>query len=243
MLNLCFQTKELQFYFGYEYEQMADGQTALIIRFTLQAKRFLGASINEDIESIKGKHKDKLKASFSLNLVASADINVKYNCLTNTWSLNENAGDQTKALHEVKQNKNLKVKGGLGFGPPPPEVKNGEAFIEGDMIRTDLKVEGIANIIGELKKNYELIQFHSELSISGKISSFMGIERVIGFDTQKGPFTQERIYFSGLQYEVTGKVKLKWFGMGVDEDFEDKGNFLEPFDYKTQRMYIMQTFK
>ncbi|MCX2761526.1 hypothetical protein [Aquimarina muelleri] len=143
----------------------------------------------------------------------------------------------------VKQNKNLKVKGGLGFAPPPPEIKNGEAFIEGDVIRTDLKMKGEAILEGEVAYKYYLIDFEAKAAIDGQISSFIGLERIIGFDNQKGPFTQERLYFSGLQYEVTGKVKLKWFGMGLDEDFDDKGNLLEPFDYKTNRMYIMQNFK
>ncbi|WP_370398545.1 hypothetical protein [Tenacibaculum dicentrarchi] len=71
----------------------------------------------------------------------------------------------------------------------------------------------------------------------------MGIERIIGFDNQKGPFTEERLYSSGLQYEVKGKAKIKMFGVGVDKDLDDKGNFIEPFDYKSPRMHIMQFFK
>ncbi|WP_438710426.1 hypothetical protein ACSTS3_15935 [Aquimarina muelleri] len=231
--------------FGYEYEQMADGKTALIIRFTLQAKPFLGVSINEELTP-EGKLKGKLKASFSLNLAASADINVKYNCLTNTWSLNENASDQIKALYVVKQNKNLKVKGGLGFAPPPPEVKNGEAFIDGDVIRTDLKVKGEAILEGEVAYKYYLIDFEAKAAIDGQISSFIGLERIIGFDNQKGPFTQERIYFSGLQYEVKAEYKVGAFGYYpkfLNDEYESKGNLIEPFDYKTKRMHIMQIFK
>ncbi len=243
--NISFTYPKVSCNFGYEYEQMADGNTALIIRFTLQAKPFLGVSIEEEFTP-KGKLKDKLKAKFSLSVNASADINVKYNCLTNTWSLNENAGDQTKALHEVKQNKTLKFKGGLGFGPPPPEVKNGEAFIEGDVIRTDLKVEGIAELEGELKQEYHLVDFEASLKLSGKLKSFIGIERIIGFDNQKGPFTQERIYFSGLQYELKAEYKVSVLGYTpkwLNNDIDDKGNLISPFDYKTERMHIMRFFK
>ena len=222
---------------------MPDGNTALIIRFTLQAKPFLGVSIEEEVKPLKGKLKDKLKATFSLSLMAEADINVKYNVLTGKWSLNENVTKQNKALHIVKQNKNLKFSRGLGFAPPPPEVKNGEAFIEGDVIRTDFKVISEATILGELSKEYKMIQFESELSVKGEVSAFLGIERIIGFDKQQGPFTQERLYFSGLQYELKVKAKVTMYGWGVDEDFEDKGNFIAPFDYKTKRMYIMKNFK
>ena len=146
----------------------------------------------------------------------------------------------------VKQNKNLKVKGGLGFAPPPPEVKNGEAFIDGDVIRTDLKVKGEAILEGEVAYKYYLIDFEAKAAIDGQISSFIGLERIIGFDNQHGPFTQERVYFSGLQYKLKAESKVSWFGWEPDilnNELKDEGNFIEPFDYIIPRMYIMETFK
>ena len=225
---------------------MPDGNTALIIRFTLQAKPFLGVSIEEEVKPLKGKLKDKLKATFSLSLMAEADINVKYNVLTAEWSLNENAPDQNKALHVVKQNKTAAHKVKELFGSPPPkEVKNGEPFIDGDVIRTDLKVKGKATLKGESAYKYYLINLDVEASIESELSSFIGVERIIGFDNEKGPFTQERFYFSGLQYRLKATYKIGVFGVYpkfLNDEIDDEGNLIQPFDYKTSRMYIMRTF-
>ncbi|MBL4745725.1 MAG: hypothetical protein JKY08_05105, partial [Flavobacteriaceae bacterium] len=146
----------------------------------------------------------------------------------------------------VKKNKTASQKVKELFGSPPPkEVKNGEAFIEGDVIRTDLKVRGDVLINGTLSKKYHLIPIEAEAKLDVKVSSFIGVERIIGFDNQKGPFTQERLYFSGLQYEIKAEYKVGAFGYYPDflnDNYEDKGNLLEPFDYKTKRMHIMQIF-
>lgn len=74
----------------------------------------------------------------------------------------------------------------------------------------------------------------------------MGIERIIGFYNQRGPFTQERAYFSGLQYKLKAESKfslMTWKPSLLNKKIEDQGNFIEPFDTITPRMHIMQIFE
>ncbi|TPN87427.1 hypothetical protein [Aquimarina algicola] len=228
--NLTFHMPKVSCNFGFHREQSTEklGEVTRIIQYTLRADPLIAISSEYEFAPERlPKELKKFKVTALAEGIISFDINIQYDVLEGTFTLNNTA------VHQ--------------------EGGGGNVLKDGDIIQLEGKIaltlEGEAKVEGKWQKRvFKLFPIKVHTKAEGKVNlhSAAGITRRFGIDANKGPFLEDTLFFDGITGEYFQKVTVAINSRKrVDTNPTNKTTSIPKFGYGTAslgRMYIFEIF-